>query len=87
MIEGEFDSDRVVEGAVIPLMTSEGQRINGSVVEHRLVSDDVVEIRLVSDVTLVGSAPDITHPFAIGLHHFLFPLQSDDQSVQSRLFC
>ena len=23
MIEGEFDSDRVVEGAVIPLMTSE----------------------------------------------------------------
>ena len=25
MIEGEFDSDRVVEGAVIPLMTSEGQ--------------------------------------------------------------
>ena len=24
MIEGEFDSDRVVEGAVIPLMTSEG---------------------------------------------------------------
>ena len=27
---------------------------------HRLVSDDVVEIRRVSDVTLVGSAPDIT---------------------------
>ena len=39
MIEGEFDSDRVVEGAVIPLMTSEGQRINGSVVE---VKEDVV---------------------------------------------
>ena len=31
-IEGKFDSERVVEGAVIPLMTSEGQRINGSVV-------------------------------------------------------
>ena len=33
--------DRVVEGAVIPLMTSEGQRINGSVVE---VKEDVVEM-------------------------------------------
>lgn len=30
---------------------------------HRLVSDDVVEIRKVSDVTLIGSAPDITRHF------------------------
>ena len=30
---------------------------------HRLVSDDVVEIRRVSDVTLVGSALDITRHF------------------------
>lgn len=30
---------------------------------HRLVSDDVVELRRVSDVTLVGSAPDITRHF------------------------
>ena len=30
---------------------------------HRLVSDDVVEIRKVSDVTLVGSAPNITKYF------------------------
>ena len=30
---------------------------------HRLVNDDVVEIRRVSDVTLVGSAPDITRHF------------------------
>lgn len=30
---------------------------------HRLVSDDVVEIRRVSDVTLVGSAPDMTRHF------------------------
>jgi len=30
---------------------------------HRLVSDDVVEIRKVSDVTLLGSAPDITRHF------------------------
>lgn len=32
-IDGKFDQERIVEGAVIPLMTSEGQRINGSVVE------------------------------------------------------
>ena len=30
---------------------------------HRLVSDDVVEIRKISDVTLIGSAPDITKHF------------------------
>jgi HPr kinase/phosphorylase len=30
---------------------------------HRLVSDDVVEIRKVSDVTLIGTAPDITRHF------------------------
>ena len=30
---------------------------------HRLISDDVVEIRKVSDVTLVGTAPDITRHF------------------------
>ncbi|MBQ7680317.1 MAG: HPr(Ser) kinase/phosphatase [Butyrivibrio sp.] len=30
---------------------------------HRLVSDDVVELRKVSDVTLVGTAPDITKHF------------------------
>ncbi len=30
---------------------------------HRLVSDDVVVIRKVSDVTLIGSAPDLTRHF------------------------
>ena len=30
---------------------------------HRLVSDDVVIIRKVSDITLVGSAPDLTRHF------------------------
>lgn len=48
LIEGKFDSDRVTEGAVIPLMTSEGQRINGSVVE---VKEDVVVM-------------DMNHPLA-----------------------
>ena len=48
LIDGKFDSERVVEGAVIPLMTAEGQRINGSVVE---VKDDVVVM-------------DMNHPLA-----------------------
>jgi HPr kinase/phosphorylase len=30
---------------------------------HRLVSDDVVEIKKVSDVSLIGTAPDITRHF------------------------
>ena len=30
---------------------------------HRLVTDDVVELRKVSDVTLIGTAPDITRHF------------------------
>ena len=30
---------------------------------HRLVTDDVVEIHKVSDVTLVGTAPDVTKNF------------------------
>lgn len=28
VIDGKFDSERIVEGAVVPLMTNEGQRIN-----------------------------------------------------------
>jgi FKBP-type peptidyl-prolyl cis-trans isomerase SlyD len=38
-IDGKFDSERIVEGNVIPLMTAEGQRINGTVSE---VKTDVV---------------------------------------------
>lgn len=48
VIEGEFDSERITPGAVVPLMTAEGQRINGSVVE---VKDDVVVM-------------DMNHPMA-----------------------
>lgn len=48
LIDGKFDSEHIVEGAVIPLMTAEGQRINGSVVE---VKDDVVVM-------------DMNHPLA-----------------------
>lgn len=33
MIDGKFDAERIKEGAIVPLMTSEGQHINGSVVE------------------------------------------------------
>lgn len=48
IIEGKFDNEHIVEGAVIPLMTSEGQRVNGSVVE---IKDDVVVM-------------DMNHPMA-----------------------
>jgi FKBP-type peptidyl-prolyl cis-trans isomerase SlyD len=32
-IEGRFDSEHIVAGAVVPLMDSEGHRMNGSIVE------------------------------------------------------
>ncbi len=48
LIDGKFDNEHIVEGAVIPLMTSDGQRVNGSVVE---VKEDVVVM-------------DMNHPLA-----------------------
>ncbi len=48
LIDGKFDNEHVVEGAVVPLMTNDGQRINGSVVE---VKEDVVVM-------------DMNHPLA-----------------------
>lgn len=48
LVDGKFDAERIVEGAIVPLMTSEGQRINGSVVE---VKPDVVVV-------------DLNHPMA-----------------------
>lgn len=48
VVEGKFDNERIVEGAIVPLMTAEGQRINGSVVE---VKEDVVVM-------------DMNHPLA-----------------------
>ena len=40
-IEGEFDSDRVYEGAFVPMMTGDGMRIEGIVKE---ITDDTVTI-------------------------------------------
>lgn len=48
LIDGKFDETRIKEGAIVPLMTAEGQHINGSVVE---VKDDVVVM-------------DMNHPLA-----------------------
>lgn len=48
LIDGKFDTERIKEGAIVPLMTAEGQHINGSVVE---VKDDVVVM-------------DMNHPLA-----------------------
>lgn len=48
LVDGKFDNEHIVAGAVVPLMTNEGQRINGSVVE---VKEDVVVM-------------DMNHPLA-----------------------
>lgn len=47
-VEGKFDAERIVEGNIVPLMTAEGQRINGVVQE---VKADVVVM-------------DMNHPLA-----------------------
>ncbi len=47
-VDGKFDSKRVVAGNLIPLITSEGQQVNGVVVE---VKEDVVVM-------------DMNHPLA-----------------------
>lgn len=48
LIDGKFDSERICEGAILPMMTHEGQHVNGSVVE---VKNDVVVM-------------DMNHPLA-----------------------
>lgn len=48
MIDGKFDTEHIKEGSIVPLMTSDGQHINGSVVE---IKDDTVVM-------------DINHPYA-----------------------
>lgn len=47
-VDGKFDSERITEGNVVPLMTSDGQRLNGTVQE---VKEDVVVM-------------DMNHPLA-----------------------
>ena len=47
-IDGRFDAERVKEGSVVPLMTSEGQQVNATVVE---IKPDVVVV-------------DLNHPLA-----------------------
>ena len=47
-VDGKFDSERIIVGNVVPLMTSEGQRINGTVQE---IKADVVVM-------------DMNHPLA-----------------------
>jgi len=54
MIDGVFDSERVQEGATLPMMSAEGERMNGSVLEVR---DDVVVM-------------DFNHPLAGETLHF-----------------
>ena len=53
-VEGRFDSDKVKEGNTLPMMDTNGNRLNGSVME---VKDDVVLI-------------DFNHPLAGETLHF-----------------
>ena len=48
LVDGKFDDEHIVPDAIVPLMTGDGQRVNGSVVE---VKDDVVVM-------------DMNHPLA-----------------------
>ena len=48
LIDGKFDNERIVEGAIIPLLSEDGRQFNGSVVK---VKDDVVVM-------------DMNHPLA-----------------------
>lgn len=47
-IDGSFDTERVTAGSIVPLMTSDGQRVNASVVE---IKPEVVVV-------------DLNHPLA-----------------------
>ena len=53
-VEGKFDTERVVEGAVLPLMDRQGNRFEGIVIE---IKDDVVVM-------------DFNHPLAGETLHF-----------------
>ena len=49
-IDGKFDNEHIKEGNIVPLMTSDGQRVNASVVE---IKPDVVVVDL--DHPLAGA--------------------------------
>jgi FKBP-type peptidyl-prolyl cis-trans isomerase SlyD len=53
-VDGEFDTERVKEGHVVPMVDSNGNRLNGSVLE---VKDDIVLL-------------DFNHPLAGETLHF-----------------
>ncbi len=59
-INGKFDSDRIFEGNVVPLMNADGNRMNGTVVE---VKEDIVVMDLNhplagKDLTFVGEVTE-----------------------------
>jgi len=54
-VDGKFDSQMVQEGATLPMMTTDGQQVNGSVME---IKDDVVVM-------------DFNHPLAGETLHFI----------------
>ncbi|MDR0977304.1 MAG: FKBP-type peptidyl-prolyl cis-trans isomerase [Prevotellaceae bacterium] len=68
-VDGKFDSERVVEGNILPMMTVDGQRINGLVTK---VADNVVVM-------------DLNHPFAGSDLNFVGTIVESREATQDEL--
>ncbi|MBQ7191353.1 MAG: peptidylprolyl isomerase [Paludibacteraceae bacterium] len=67
--DGEFDSERVTEGAIIPMRTEDGTVINAQVIE---ITDESVTI-------------DLNHPYAGETLHFVGTIQTVRQATEQEL--
>lgn len=70
LIDGKFDSDKVFAGAIVPLVDSEGNRLNAEVVE---VMDEAVKVDLNhplagEDLYFSGRVISVTQPTDEELH-------------------
>ena len=59
-IDGKFDSERIYEGSVVPLMDAEGHRMNGTVVEVKpdTVVVDMNHLLAGADLNFVGEVTE-----------------------------
>lgn len=67
--DGEFDSERVYEGAVVPMNTTDGQIVNAQIAE---VGEDTVKI-------------DLNHPLAGEDLHFVVEIQDVREATADEL--